>query len=66
MADDRIMELITQSNAMLAATFADAIQQSRVRPVPTFKLTRFLGHPRHAGDPTISQWLETVETYARQ
>ena len=25
-----------------------------------------MGHPRHAGDPTISQWLENFETYARQ
>ena len=66
MADDRIMELIAQSNAMLAATFATAIQQSRAPPAPTVKLTRFLGHPRHAADPTISQWLENFETYARQ
>ena len=66
MADDRIMELIAQSNAMLTITLANAIQQSRAPPVPTVKLTRFLGHPRHAGDPTISQWLKTFETYARQ
>ena len=55
-----------QSNATLAATFANAIQQSRAPPASTVKLTRFLGHPRHAGDPTISQWLENFETYARQ
>ena len=66
MENDQIMELITQSNAMLAATFINAMQQSRAPPVPTVKLTRFLGHPHHAGDPTISQWLETFETYARQ
>lgn len=66
MADDRIAELIAQSNAALAATLANALQQFRAPPAPTVKLARFLGHPRNGGEPTISQWLEEFETYARQ
>ena len=35
-------------------------------PAPTVKLVKFLGHLCKVGQPTISQWLEEFETYARQ
>ena len=55
MADERIAEMIAQSNAVLAATLAGALQVLRVPPVPTMKLDKFMGYPRKVGDPTVAE-----------
>lgn len=65
MADDRIAEMIAQSNAALAATLAEALQGIR-SPHPSLKLSRFMGHPKRGGDPTVAEWLHEFEVYARQ
>ena len=55
MADERIAEMITQSNAVLAATLAGALQGLRAPPVPTMKLDKFMKYPRRVGDPTVAE-----------
>ena len=64
MADERIAEMIAQSNAVLAATLAGALQGLRVPPVPTMKLDKFMGYPRKVGDPTVAEWLQEFDVYA--
>ena len=66
MADDRIAEMIAQSNAALAATLAGALQGLRSPHIPSFKLSRFMGHPTRGGDPTVAEWLQEFDVYARQ
>ena len=66
MADERIAEMIAQSNAVLAATLAGALQGLRAPPVPTMKLDKFMGYPRRVGDPTVAEWLHEFDVYARQ
>ena len=66
MADDRIAEMIGQSNAALAATLAGALQGLRSPHIPPFKLSRFMGHPKRGGDPTVAEWLQEFDVYARQ
>ena len=65
MADERIAEMIAESNGALAATLAGALQGLRA-PFPHAKLSRFMGCPKKVGDPTIAEWLEDFEAYARQ
>ena len=65
MADERIAEMIAQSNAALAATLAGAVQGLRA-PFPPAKLSRFMGYPKKVGDPTIAEWLADFDAYARQ
>ena len=66
MADDRIAEMIAQSNAALAATLAGALQGLRSPHIPSLKLSRFMGHPKRGGDPTVAEWLQEFDVYARQ
>ena len=58
--------LIAQSNIGLAETLAHALQGLRPAPVPTIKLGRFTGHPQRSGDPTLADWLDDFNVYARQ
>ena len=57
MSDDRIAKMIAQSNADLVATLAEALQAMRAPLVPSLKLSRFMGHPKIVGDPTVAEWL---------
>ena len=66
MADDRIAEMIAQSNAALAATLAGALQGLRSPHIPSLKLSRFMGRPKRSGDPTVAEWLQEFDVYARQ
>ena len=66
MADDRIAEMIAQPNAALAATLAGALQGLRSPHIPSLKLSRFMGHPKRGGDPTVAEWLQEFDVYARQ
>ena len=65
MADERIAEMIAQSNAALVATLAGALHGLR-DPFPPVKLSKFMGHPQKGGEATISDWLDEFETFARQ
>ena len=58
MADERIAELIAQSNEALADSLAKALQGVRGKSAPNVQLSKFVGHPRKSGDPTLSEWLE--------
>ena len=49
MADERIAEMIAQSNAPLVATLAGALQGMRAPLVPSLKLSRFMGHSKMVG-----------------
>ena len=64
MADERIAELITQSNVALADSLAKALQGVRGQSAPNVQLSKFVGHPRKSGDPTLSEWLEEYEIYS--
>ena len=66
MADERIAELIAQSNVALADSLAKALQGVRGQSAPNVQLSKFVGHPRKSGDPTLSEWLEEFEIYIRQ
>ena len=66
MADERIAELIAQSNVALADSLAKALQGVRGQSAPNVQLSKFVGHPRKSGDPTLSEWLEEYEIYTRQ
>ena len=65
MADDRIAEMIAQSNVTLVATLAEALQGMRAPIVLSLKLSRFMGHPKMVGGPTVTQWLQEFDMYAR-
>ena len=58
--------LIAQSNVALTETLAHALQGLRPAPVPTIKPGRFTGHPQRSGDPTLADWLDDFNVYARQ
>ena len=66
MSDDRIAEMIAQSNAALVATLAEALQGIRASFAPSLKLCRFMGYPERDGDPTVAEWLHGFDMYARQ
>ena len=66
MADDRLAEMIAQSNAALVETLAEALQGMRVPFVTSLKLARFMEHPKRGGDPTVAAWLYEFDVYARQ
>ena len=66
MSDDRIAEMIAQSNAALVATLAEALQGIRAPFAPSLKLCRLLGYPERDGDPTVAEWLHEFDMYARQ
>ena len=66
MTDEQIAALIAQSNAALAATLAGVLHQFRAPLAPTIKLAKFMGHPVTAGDPTLVEWLDQFDVYARQ
>ena len=68
MSDDRIAKMIAQSNAALVATLAEALQAKRAPLVPSLKLSRFMGHPKMVGDPTVAEWLHAfdIKFYAHQ
>jgi len=65
MTDEEIAALIVQSNVALAATLAGVLQQFRALLAPTIKLAKFMGHPVTAGDPTLVEWLDQFDVYAR-
>ena len=58
--------MIAQSNAALAATLAGALQGLRSPHIASLKLSRFMGHPKRGGDPTVAEWLQEFDVYARQ
>ena len=66
MADERIAELIAKSNEALADSLAKALQGVRSQSAPNVQLSKFVGHPRKSGDPTLSEWLEEYQIYIRQ
>ena len=66
MSDDRIAEMIAQSNAALVATLAEALQGMRAPLVPSLNLSRCEGYPKRVGDPTVAEWLHEFDMYARQ
>ena len=66
MADDRIVEIVAQSNAAWAATLAEALQGLRSPHIPSLELSRFMGHPKRGGGPTVAEWLHEFDVYARQ
>ena len=66
MTDKQIAELIAQSNAALVATVTGALQQFMAPPDHTVKLSKFMGYPQKGGEPTIADWLDEFETFARQ
>ena len=66
MSDDRIAKIITQSNAALVATLAEALQGMIVPLVPSLKLSRFMGRPKMVGDPTVAERLHEFDMYANQ
>ena len=66
MPDDRIAEMIAQSNAALVATLAEALQGMRASLVPSLKLSIFEGYPKRVGDPTVAEWIHEFDMYARQ
>ena len=66
MSDDRIAEMIAQSNAGLVATLAEALQGMTASVVPLLKLSRFMGYPNWVGEPTVAEWLHKFDMYARQ
>ena len=66
MADEQIVEMIAQSNAALAATLAEALQGIRAHLVPSLKLSRFMGYLKRVCDPTVAEWLQEFDMYARQ
>ena len=66
MSDDRIAEMIAQSNAALVATLVGALQGIRAPFAPSLKLCRFTGYPERDGDPAVAEWLHEFDMYARQ
>ena len=66
MSDDRIAEMIAQSNAALVATLAEALQGMRAPLVPSLKLSRFEGYPKRVGDLTVAESLHEFDMCARQ
>ena len=65
MAEERIAEIIAQSNAALTAKLAGVFHQFRARLAPTNKLAKFMGYPMTAGDPTLVEWLDQFDVYVR-
>ena len=61
-----LAEVIAQSNKALAETLAGAFQNLKYQRAPSIKLAKFHGTPHKPGDPTLKEWLNDVDTYARQ
>ncbi|XP_038062591.1 uncharacterized protein LOC119733083 [Patiria miniata] len=59
-------EAISKSNQALAETLANAFSNLRYQRAPTVKLAKFCGPPRKSGDPSLKEWLDDLETYAKQ
>ena len=67
MASPELMsDMLAKSQQALAETLAGALQNLQLKRTPTVKLTRFCGHPGKPGDPNLTDWLNDIETYARQ
>ena len=63
---ENLAEVIKQSNEALAQTLAGAFQNLRYQRSSTVKLSKFYGCPKKSGDPTLKEWVEDLNSYARQ
>lgn len=50
----------------LTGALAEGFRNLRVASAPPFRLSRFSGSPRRAGDITLKEWLTEVDIYCRQ
>ena len=63
---ESVADAILKSNQTLADTLAGAFQNRRYQRASTIKLSKFMGHPKKAGDQTLKEWINDLDTYARQ
>ena len=59
-------ELIKKTAEATSKAVADALSKLKLQPTPTVRLSKFVDRPQKPGDLTIREWLDDVETYARQ
>ena len=59
-------ELIKKTAEATSKAVADALSKLKLQATPTVRFSKFVDRPQKPGDLTIREWLDDVETYAKQ